>query len=463
MSACRWRCGRSTPGFDVVGIDVDEPGQAARPPATPSSRTSPTLSVRAALDAGATAPTADRAELDGFDVAVITVPTPLREGAPDLSLHRAGARTSGRATCGRAHGGAGVHDLPGHDRGAVRRRSSRRAPGSAPGDDFHRRLQPRADRPGQPDWTFVEHARRWSPASTPASLDGSRPSTRASSTTTVPVVGDPGGRAGQAAGEHLPARQHRAGERAGDVRPTTSTSTSGRPSTPPPPSRSGSCGSPRARASAATACRSTRRYLSWRVQRSLGQRVPLRRAGQRHQRPHARLRRRAGSTARLERAAQVGQRQPRPAARPGLQEELRRRPGVAGDRGRPAAARPGAPTSRVADPHVDRGRRARGVGRVVDSTPTRSTRPTWSCAHRPRRLRLRPRLPDAGYVFDTLPVRGPAWGRCDGRPTPAQRLTPDVPDVGVHHPGPQHRALPRPVSGVGRPPDHQPSTGWRSW
>ena len=34
-------------------------------------------------------------------------------------------------------------------------------------------------------------------------------------------------------------------------------------------------------------------YLSWRVRRSLGPDVPLRRAGQRRQRPHARVRRQA--------------------------------------------------------------------------------------------------------------------------------------------------------------------------
>lgn len=38
-----------------------------------------------ALDTGRYRPTSDPAELAGFDIAVVTVPTPLREGAPDLT------------------------------------------------------------------------------------------------------------------------------------------------------------------------------------------------------------------------------------------------------------------------------------------------------------------------------------------------------------------------------------------
>ena len=67
-----------------------------------------------------------------------------------------------------------------------------------------------------------------------------------------------GGRDDQAAGEHLPLGQHRAGQRAVDPRPTAWASTSGRSSTPPRPSRTGSCASSPAPAWAATACPSIR-------------------------------------------------------------------------------------------------------------------------------------------------------------------------------------------------------------
>src|SRR5687767_11033953 len=39
----------------------------------------------AALEAGSYQPTSEPRSCAGFDVAVITVPTPLRDGAPDLS------------------------------------------------------------------------------------------------------------------------------------------------------------------------------------------------------------------------------------------------------------------------------------------------------------------------------------------------------------------------------------------
>lgn len=47
------------------------------------------------LDSGAYSATADAAALAGFDIAVITVPTPLRDGVPDLSCIESCARTLG--------------------------------------------------------------------------------------------------------------------------------------------------------------------------------------------------------------------------------------------------------------------------------------------------------------------------------------------------------------------------------
>jgi UDP-N-acetyl-D-glucosamine dehydrogenase len=73
-------------GFSVVGLEKD-PGRAARLAAADSfveDVPSPTLS--AALASGRYLPTTDIAEVTGFSVAIITVPTPLRDGAPDLSF-----------------------------------------------------------------------------------------------------------------------------------------------------------------------------------------------------------------------------------------------------------------------------------------------------------------------------------------------------------------------------------------
>ncbi|WP_407841388.1 nucleotide sugar dehydrogenase [Streptomyces sp. DSM 116496] len=82
-------------GHRVVGYDVD-PHRVKQLAAghsyvedVPGSR------LRAVLDSGAYAATADTSALAGFDVAVITVPTPLREGVPDLTYIESCARTLG--------------------------------------------------------------------------------------------------------------------------------------------------------------------------------------------------------------------------------------------------------------------------------------------------------------------------------------------------------------------------------
>ena len=81
-------------GYDVVGFDVDEREVEAshrrrlvrrgHPDDDRARRRSTTGRYRAVTSLD---------EVDGFDIAVITVPTPLREGVPDLDLHRGrGAR-----------------------------------------------------------------------------------------------------------------------------------------------------------------------------------------------------------------------------------------------------------------------------------------------------------------------------------------------------------------------------------
>ncbi|MFF7975778.1 nucleotide sugar dehydrogenase [Streptomyces sp. NPDC007905] len=82
-------------GHRVVGYDVD-PHRVQQLVAglsyvedVASSR------LRAVLDTGAYSPTADAVALAGFDIAVITVPTPLRDGVPDLTYIESCARTLG--------------------------------------------------------------------------------------------------------------------------------------------------------------------------------------------------------------------------------------------------------------------------------------------------------------------------------------------------------------------------------
>ncbi len=79
-------------GMSVVGFDVDE-GRITRL----AGGSSPVEDIgderlAAVLADGSYSPTCDPAELAGFDVAVISVPTPLHEGAPDLSYIESAAR-----------------------------------------------------------------------------------------------------------------------------------------------------------------------------------------------------------------------------------------------------------------------------------------------------------------------------------------------------------------------------------
>src|SRR4051794_39807681 len=80
-------------GHDVVGLDVD--AERAELLSAGESFVEDVASKRlaAALETGRYRATAEPAGAEGFDVAVITVPTPLREGLPDLSHIEAAARS----------------------------------------------------------------------------------------------------------------------------------------------------------------------------------------------------------------------------------------------------------------------------------------------------------------------------------------------------------------------------------
>jgi UDP-N-acetyl-D-glucosamine dehydrogenase len=83
-------------GHDVVGLEID--GRRAKRLATGESYVEDISSeqLAAALATGRYQPTVEGKACAGFDVAVITVPTPLREGNPDLSYIESAATTLGR-------------------------------------------------------------------------------------------------------------------------------------------------------------------------------------------------------------------------------------------------------------------------------------------------------------------------------------------------------------------------------
>jgi len=140
-------------GYDVVGFDVDAAriDRLTRGESYVGDVSAPRLA--AALAAGRYHPTTDPAALAGFDIAVITVPTPLRAGDPDLSYIEDAARLL--ATHLRT--GACVilesTTYPGTTDELV-------APllqagsGLAPGVDFHLGYSPERINPGDPNATL---------------------------------------------------------------------------------------------------------------------------------------------------------------------------------------------------------------------------------------------------------------------------------------------------------------------
>ncbi|MFD4627313.1 nucleotide sugar dehydrogenase [Streptomyces sp. NPDC058475] len=82
-------------GHRVVGYDVD--AHRVQQLAAGESYVEDVASsrLRAVLDSGVYSASADAAGLAGFDIAVITVPTPLRDGVPDLTYIESCARTLG--------------------------------------------------------------------------------------------------------------------------------------------------------------------------------------------------------------------------------------------------------------------------------------------------------------------------------------------------------------------------------
>ncbi len=140
-------------GYDVVGYDVDKrkidglkEGESHIDDVTGTH-------VAEALATGRYLPTSSQADLHGFDVAVITVPTPLRDGAPDMSYIEAGARLCG----GHLRTGATVilesTTYPGTTDGFVQP-ILEEVSGLTAGRDFQLGFSPERIDPGNETWNF---------------------------------------------------------------------------------------------------------------------------------------------------------------------------------------------------------------------------------------------------------------------------------------------------------------------
>jgi UDP-N-acetyl-D-glucosamine dehydrogenase len=80
-------------GFDVVGFDVDAARTKRLEAGESPVEDVPDERLRAAIDTGRYRATSTPDDCAGFDVAVISVPTPLRDGNPDLSYIEQAARS----------------------------------------------------------------------------------------------------------------------------------------------------------------------------------------------------------------------------------------------------------------------------------------------------------------------------------------------------------------------------------
>src|SRR4051794_19122385 len=83
-------------GYEVVGLDVDPRRTEMLLRGSSPVQDITDERLGAALATGRFHPSSDEAECEGFDIAVISVPTPLHEGNPDLSYIEAAARTLAR-------------------------------------------------------------------------------------------------------------------------------------------------------------------------------------------------------------------------------------------------------------------------------------------------------------------------------------------------------------------------------
>ncbi|MGC0422593.1 nucleotide sugar dehydrogenase [Embleya sp. AB8] len=141
-------------GHDVVGYDVDQ-GRVKRLAAGESYvEDIPSAQLRAILDAGSYRATAEPRDLGGYDIAVITVPTPLREGVPDLSYIEECARTLARYLRPGACVVLESTTYPGTTEelvGPILAEGS----GLTAGRDFHLGYSPERIDPGNPTWNLV--------------------------------------------------------------------------------------------------------------------------------------------------------------------------------------------------------------------------------------------------------------------------------------------------------------------
>ncbi len=174
-------------GYEVVGFDPDESRVKALADGKSFVTDVSDADVSAALGTGRYRATSDESQLHGFDVAVIDVPTPLREGVPDLAHVEDATRMLGSHL---SVGSVVVLEsttYPGTTEELVAPLLEERS-GLVAGIDFHLGYSPERIDPGNESWTFVNTPKVVSGVNE-ASLAAVREFFDTLVTTTVPVAG----------------------------------------------------------------------------------------------------------------------------------------------------------------------------------------------------------------------------------------------------------------------------------
>ena len=141
-------------GHSVVGLEADQVRVARLQAGDSYVEDVPDGMLAAALATGRYEPTGDTSRCDGFDVAVITVPTPLREGLPDLSFIELAAAAVGPYLRPGATVVLESTTYPGTTEELVAPILAQES-GLRAGADFHLGYSPERIDPGNREWNLV--------------------------------------------------------------------------------------------------------------------------------------------------------------------------------------------------------------------------------------------------------------------------------------------------------------------
>lgn len=140
-------------GHTVIGFDVDTERVKRLAAGESFIEDVPSAHLAAALACGRYRPSAEPRHCAGFDVAVITVPTPLREGLPDLSHIESSAQVLSRFVRPGTTVILESTTYPGTTEELVAHLLESGS-GLAAGEDFHLGYSPERIDPGNPVWRF---------------------------------------------------------------------------------------------------------------------------------------------------------------------------------------------------------------------------------------------------------------------------------------------------------------------